>query len=213
MRLIPLTAARGLGITRHEMSRNSVSPTTTLPHPAARCYASAMIAVLAEAPKTIREATPQALVLLQAAVRDDEIVSALKNPRLSRGQALKLAGILAKSVHAPLPLANLLGVVARAGRLSILPDILDASVAQLDALAGVVPVQVISAAPLSDMQKVQLKVMIKAHQKSKDVHLHERVDASLIAGFRAFFGGLVWDTSVSGQLARLKAQLSARVNS
>jgi F-type H+-transporting ATPase subunit delta len=213
MLLIPLTAAKGLGITRREMSTHSASQPSMLRHPAADRYAGALMQVLVDSPKAERESASNAVMLLLTSVRDADVFSTLQNPRLSAKQRAKFAHVLAQAVKAPAPLTNLLGLVARQGRLAILPDILAAIASRMEMEAGVVPAYVVAAAPLTDMQNIQLKAMIKAHEKCKDVHVHERVDAQLIGGFRVFFGGMVWDTSVVGKLARLKAQLRAQVNS
>ena len=148
-----------------------------------------------------------AVATLAEAVVAPAILAGLRNPRLTPAQRLQLASSMAKAVQAPKALANLLGVLAQNRRLALLPEVLTALQEAIAANAGIVQATVHTAQPLTDTQKITLKVQIKAHQKAKDVRLTEVVQPELLGGFRAMFGGLVWDTSLRGKLNRLKTLL------
>jgi F-type H+-transporting ATPase subunit delta len=114
---------------------------------------------------------------------------------------------MAKAVQAPKTLGNLLQLLAAKRRLEILPDVLAALQAEIAAQAGIAEATVHTAKALTDTQKISLKMQIRTHAKTKDVRVVEIVKPELLGGFRAFFGGLVWDASVLGGLNRLKAAL------
>jgi ATP synthase F1 delta subunit len=157
-------------------------------------------------------AVAESFALLQPALADAEVLATLSNPRLLPAERTKLALVLAKAVKAPLLLANTLQVLAANNRLGLLAEVATLYQGLADAAAGTVTVRLQTAAPFTDAQRIQLKAMVKNHLKAKNVKLEEHADTHLIGGFRAFFGGSVWDASTSGNLARLAARLKASLN-
>jgi F-type H+-transporting ATPase subunit delta len=172
----------------------------------ARRYALAALAV-AQAEKQPLPTLANAMALLTEAVAAPAVAEALKNPRLTPVQRKQLATCMAKAVAAPQVLTNLLQLLAAKRRLEILPEVLAALQAEIAAQAGIAEATVHTAKALTDTQKITLKMQIKTHTKAKDVRLVEMLKPELLGGFRAFFGGLVWDASVLGGLNRLKATL------
>ena len=144
---------------------------------------------------------------LATAIAMPNVAAVLKNPRLTPAERAQFATSCAKAVDAPASLKGLLQVLAANRRLSLLPVVLEEVLQQIAAKQGILPVDVHTAAPLSDAQKVQLKMMLKQRTKARDVALRETVKPNLMGGFRAFYSGLVWDTTVAGKLTRLKAAL------
>lgn len=71
---------------------------------------------------------------------------------------------------------------------------------------GVVKVEVVSAAPLSQERLDQLQHRL-IRRSGKRVHITHRVDPSLIAGIRLIADGVVMDTSVKRQLADIREKL------
>ncbi len=169
-------------------------------------YAKAALAV-AQQDKASFPQFANAVATLAEAVKAPDVLAGLQNPRLTAAQRQQLASQMHQAVKAPKALANLLGVLAGARRLNILPAVLAALQQEMAAQAGIVMATVQTAQPLTDTQKITLKVQIKTHQQARDVQLLEVVRPDLVGGFRAFFGGLVWDTSILGGLNRLKASL------
>ena len=88
----------------------------------------------------------------------------------------------------------------------------DESIGYMEALfealdyIGVVKVEVISAAPLSQdrMDDLQRRLV---RRSGKRVQITHRVDPSLIAGIRLIADGVVMDTSVKRQLADMREKL------
>lgn len=173
-------------------------------------YAKALFQ-LAEAAKQT-QAVMQAAEVLQAAVTDESVTHGLANPRLSPAQRKQLAQALAKAVKAPQLLADTLGLLAAHNRLELLPATLQQLQTLADAANGTARVKVESAHPLDESQRKQITELVKKSLNSKTVVVEETVDATLIGGFRAFFGGQVWDVSLSGGLARLKNRFRQSLN-
>lgn len=176
---------------------------------AANRYAQALFALAEEA--KAQQSVATAVAALAAATEDASIAAALANPRLAPAQRTQLAASMAKAVSAPQVLANTLGVLAANNRLSKLSGVLARYLELSDTASGVTHVQLTSAAPLTDTQRKQLADLIKKHTKATDIRLEETIDASLKGGFRAFFGGKVWDASLSGQLARISTRLRSAI--
>jgi len=109
-------------------------------------------------------------------------------------------------------LANTLGVLAANNRLACLPAMLSAYLALTDSASGITHVQVSSAAPLTAAQRTSITQTIQRYTKSADIRLNESLDARLKGGFRAFFGGQVWDASLAGSIARLETRLRNAIN-
>jgi F-type H+-transporting ATPase subunit delta len=169
-------------------------------------YASALIANIGEKTEALL-AVQASVSALANAIAMPNVAAALKNPGLTPAERTQFATSCAKAVDAPAALKGLLLVLAANRRLSLLPQVLEEVLQQIAIKQGILPVDVHSAAPLTDAQKIQLKMMLKQSTKARDVSLRETIKPNLMGGFRAFYNGLVWDTSVAGKLTRLKASL------
>lgn len=169
-------------------------------------YARALFELAESAGQT--QDVAQAAAQLQAGVGEKDAARALSNPRLMPLQRLKLAGQLAGAVKAPKLLKNTLEVLAEQNRLDILPQVLASFQQQADAAGNTARVKVQTARPLTAEQRKSIAALVKKNLKSTDVVVEESVQPELIGGFRAFFGGQVWDVSLAGGLARLKARFS-----
>lgn len=71
---------------------------------------------------------------------------------------------------------------------------------------GIVPVYVSTVIPLDEKRIADLKTAFEK-RLNKTVEIIETIDESLIGGISARVGGVVYDGSISGQLARLKYRL------
>lgn len=170
---------------------------------AALRYAKALYALDSGASVT---ASVQALA---SALKDASFAGSLANPRLTPAQRRQLATAMAAAVKAPKALQGTLGVLAANNRMGMVPQVMENYLRLSDTAAGIAHVTVQTAAPLAEGQKAALRKEIQAYTKASDVRLNEVHDAALRGGFRAFFGGMVWDASLSGKLSRLSARLHA----
>ncbi|ACI51098.1 ATP synthase F1, delta subunit [Gluconacetobacter diazotrophicus PA1 5] len=97
---------------------------------------------------------------------------------------------------------HFVGVIARNRRLSQLPAILDALRAIAAAKRGEEVAEVVSAQPLTDLQRVQLQSRLAEAGYSR-VNIQERVDAALLGGLVVRVGARLYDTSLRSRLTRL----------
>ncbi|MCP5405221.1 MAG: ATP synthase F1 subunit delta [Pseudomonadaceae bacterium] len=176
---------------------------------AAARYARALYQLATEGKQA--PAVVQAAAGLQTVLADAELQTLLSQP-LAAPLRAKLAASLSREAKLPALLADTVALMARNNRLSLLSAMLEQLQAMADADAGQVRVKVQAAAPLTQAQKDTLAAHVKQALKAKAVVVEESVQPSLLGGFRAFFGGMVWDATVSGNLARLKHRLRQTVS-
>ena len=177
--------------------------------PAAHRYATALF-LAAEDVKATQLLENQAHTLL-AALKDSAL-EAVTSPTLGRTQRIKLVQMVVKTLKPHALLEGTLGLLTQKGRLNLLPEILTDFTAQTAAGAGIVPVEVETATPLTESQVLQIKMQIKAATSARDVTLTQTLRPRLIGGFRAFYQGKVWDASVSGGLEALKQRLRSTLS-
>jgi F-type H+-transporting ATPase subunit delta len=103
---------------------------------------------------------------------------------------------------------NALRLMARRGRLSLLPDIADMLGRLADKKAGVLRATVTSARPLSEDYYQKLAAELEK-RTSRKVLLERREDASLIAGVVTRIGDHTIDGSLRGRLDALERKLLA----
>lgn len=171
---------------------------------AARRYANALFQLAQGAEDA---AVQSALAALQPALADAGVQAALANPGLSRSRRAELAQAIAKTAKAPKLLANTLQTLAANNRLALLPQVAAEYQILTDTAAGIARVRVQAVEKLTESQRTQLKALVKSHLKAKNVELEETLEPTLLGGFRAFFGGQVWDASLTGSLNRLATRL------
>jgi F-type H+-transporting ATPase subunit delta len=176
---------------------------------AATRYAQALFNLTQEGKQ--QAAVTPAVAALSSALQDAAIAQGVTNPRLTIAQRTALVGSMSKAIKAPSLLANTLGLLAQNNRLSLLAGVLTTYQQLADAANSITHVKVSSATALTDAQRTKLTALIKAQAKATEVRLEETLDASLKGGFRAFFNGLVWDASLSGNLARLSTRLKTAI--
>lgn len=105
---------------------------------------------------------------------------------------------------------RLLRLLADRDRLPSLGPLADAFEALLREARKIVPAEIVTASPLGDARRSAL-----AHALGKamggEVTLSERVDPEIIGGVVAKVGSLVFDGSVTRQIARMKQRLAEQV--
>jgi len=98
---------------------------------------------------------------------------------------------------------NFVGLMAQKGRLSLLPEAMEGFSALLADERGERTAEVISAKPLSDMQREALRHNLQV-SFSSDVKIDERVDPSLLGGLIVKVGSKMVDASLKSKLERLE---------
>lgn len=167
----------------------------------ARPYARAAFAAATDEQQV--PAWSQALGFSARVASDPQVAALLRNPQLSREQAV----MLLSPEGASQAYVRFLGVLADAHRLTLLPEIA-ALFEQLRAEAEqVVLATVTSATELPDDELEVIRTAL-ARRFGRKVQVSTAVDASLLGGAVINAGDVVIDGSLKGKLARLQAALA-----
>lgn len=120
-------------------------------------------------------------------------------------------GILDRTLgaHASPLMLNFLKVVSRHGRLDCLRAIHRQSHAVYDKARGRIPVQLVTAAPVSDEQAKSIARALRGWLEAEPV-LARRVDPELIGGAVIRVGDTVYDGSIARQLESLRQRIINR---
>ena len=117
-----------------------------------------------------------------------------------------ITGLLGSRVG--VPTRNLVLLLARRGRLSILPRVADELKRLVDLEHGVVVANVTSAQPLEPTELAAIAERVAATSGAR-VEVHSAVDPALIGGLTVRVGDRLIDASVRGRLSRLRESLVA----
>lgn len=150
----------------------------------------------------------QTLEILVRVATQADFQKALKDPRLPQ---VALADILLKSMTDVVPqgLGNFLTILAHAGRLALLPQILKQFKTALEKSLRIVDVNVRSAFPLSADYEARLSDTL-ATRFNATIVLHVETDPNLLAGAIIRVGDWVLDGSARGSLQRMANHLTVK---
>jgi F-type H+-transporting ATPase subunit delta len=149
--------------------------------------------------------------------QDLQAVVAMMNesPDLARAAGLSantetarqsLMEAVAKAMALSAPVTKTLVLLARSGKLDLIPDLAAAFRERLLAHQNIVRAEVTSAAPLSPEKTKALEESL-SRVTGKKVELSVSVDPELLGGVVAKIGSTVYDGSVRTQLARMRQEL------
>jgi F-type H+-transporting ATPase subunit delta len=137
---------------------------------------------------------------------DPGLVNRLAAPDAEFAQRQRLLNA-AMPADVDLPVRNLLYTLLQHGDLSLLPDIASALRERArQAEAAPVPVEVVSAVPLTEDQQQTLVAKLEA-QYGKGLVFSYRVDPSILGGLIVRVGDKLIDGSVASKLAAMKQAL------
>jgi F-type H+-transporting ATPase subunit delta len=164
-------------------------------------YATALYELAADK-WLLDEVMPQVAALESLLARSADLRTFIADRALSAKQAGDgIAAVLAREGFGE-TLRNFVGVIAANRRLSRLPEILAAFNAVTAARRGEVAAEIVSAVPLTDVQRIQLRARLAEAGYSR-VDIRERVDSALLGGLVVRVGARLYDTSLQGRLTRL----------
>lgn len=145
------------------------------------------------------------LDLAAGALSSPQLRQALESPGLRHQQKYALIEeVLGGKIAGPA--LNLLKVMARRGRIDLLPDVAKWFGEIADRALGVRRFQVTTAAPLVEEQRELLRQRLA--EGSGSVVLTEHVDPSLLGGLVLRHGDVIHDYSVRSRLEALRARLN-----
>jgi F-type H+-transporting ATPase subunit delta len=169
-------------------------------------YARALLATLDA--KQAENAEAFLTALSDAIERSRDLRDVLLNPAVSRSARTAVLVSLAKNHGAPDLVASFMRVVVDHGRASNLPEIARAFNEAREELAGVVPVRLETAAPISKDLQDKARTMLEK-LTGKKVRLQFGVDPAHIGGAIARIGSKVYDGSLRTQLDILRRRMAA----
>lgn len=175
------------------------------PTPAARRYAEAAFELATR--DGAHDAWRDGLGFAAAVLGEPRIARAASDPGQPFAERQKLIERLL-GTHVSESVANLARLLAKRGRLDILPLVASEYQRLLNRQRGVVEATVTSAAPLDEAETDALKAHIQT-MTGADVDLRTAVDPELIGGLTVRVGDTLLDASVRGRLERLREQLVA----
>jgi F-type H+-transporting ATPase subunit delta len=168
----------------------------------ARPYAQALYDLAAS--ENDLDAVEQGLVsLAELADESEEFARFLRSPVISAEEKSVAAEAILQRADVHPTVANFVRVVARNGRLFVLPTIIKTFRALAAAARGEVTADVTSAAPLNEGQRAALAQTLK-QKIGKSVSLIEHVDASLIGGLIVKVGSRMIDSSLKTKLTAMR---------
>ena len=100
-----------------------------------------------------------------------------------------------------------MNLITKNGRENLLPEIAEAFEAQVKTYKGIVPVTIVTAAPMSQQTKDMILSKVQA-TVSGILEVTEKVDPSLIGGFVVRMDDKRIDASVASQFTNLKQRLT-----
>ena len=99
--------------------------------------------------------------------------------------------------------ANTVGLMAKKGRLFVLPQLVRAVADKIADEKGEITAEVVSAKKLTKAQETKLAAELKS-SVGKDVKIQASVDEALIGGLVIKLGSKMIDTSIASKLANLQ---------
>ncbi len=145
------------------------------------------------------------LGLLAAIVQDKRVAAAISNPKFESGQRVSLLlDICGKQLD--VEGQNLIRLLVRNGRLSVLPEIASIYEGLKNESQGSLDVEVVSAYKMTKAQENTLAAALKK-RLDREIRVTSEIDRDLIGGVIIRAGDLVIDGSVQGRLRKLATEL------
>ena len=145
--------------------------------------------------------------LAKAMNESKELGTALTNPAIRRSDRKKVIDGLLQSIGVQTASRNLVYILLEGERMGTVPGISRALDEMIEAKAGRVTAEVVSAKPLGSDQLSQINAALEK-LSGKKVSVTTRQDPELLGGVVAKVGDTVYDGSLRTQLRTLRDELS-----
>lgn len=142
----------------------------------------------------------------QMMTQNADLQAAFRNPAISHTNKEKVLENLIEKTKPTKTTANFLRVLLRNGRLTEIKEINERFANVLEERSGVVSASIISARPLSESEKLEMKLNLEK-LTGKQVNLSFETDQAIIGGVVTRLGSTVYDGSVKTKLEELKQQM------
>jgi F-type H+-transporting ATPase subunit delta len=139
-------------------------------------------------------------------VSHGELLEAFRNPAIAHLSKEKVLESLLEKAKPSKTTANFLRILLRNGRLTELGYINERFEAVLAERRGEVTAEVVSARPLGESQRSEIKTNLEK-LTGKKVKLNFETNENIIGGVVASVGSTIYDGSVKTQLENLKQQM------
>jgi F-type H+-transporting ATPase subunit delta len=170
----------------------------------ARPYAQALFSLAQDQRQFARWS--DMLAFIAGVYADPRVRQALANPKLTKADVERLLlGICGERLDGAA--RNLLIILVRNGRLSVLPFIVERYEQLREAHENTIEASVESAFPLSDEQ-LEVLVLRLEKRTGHRIKANLRVAPELIGGVKVQIGDEVWDASVRGQIDSMAGALT-----
>lgn len=172
----------------------------------ARRYARAVLD-LATDPVQLAKMAADLRALAGAMKGSAELETVLTNPAIRRADRRRVIEALLQRLGAHPLTKNLVLLLLDGERLASLPAISRELDAMIEAKAGRVAAEIVSAKPLDPAQLAQITAALQ-QLSGKQVNVTRREDAALLGGVVAKVGDVVYDGSLRTQLKNLRDELT-----
>jgi len=171
----------------------------------ARRYATALADVVTKTGETenVRGELQQWEAMI---VSNSELLNAFRNPSIQQTQKENVLGSLIQRARPSTTTANFLRILLRNGRLAEIAEINRKFASVLEERQGGVSAKIVSARPLSEIEKQELRTNLEK-MTGKRVSPSFEIDNSIIGGVVTTIGSTVYDGSIRTQLQQLKEQM------
>ena len=142
----------------------------------------------------------------QMMVSNGELLDAFRNPAITHHNKEKVLESLLEKAKPSKSTANFLRILLKNGRLTELGYINERFEAVLAERRGEVTAEVVSARPLGESEKSEIKTNLEK-LTGKRVKLNFETNENIIGGVVASVGSTIYDGSVKTQLENLKQQM------
>jgi F-type H+-transporting ATPase subunit delta len=171
----------------------------------ARRYATALADVVTKTGETeiVRTELQQWEAMI---IANEDLMNAFRNPAIQQNQKEKVLDSLIQRAKPSTTTANFLRILLRNGRLTEIVEINRKFASVLEERQGGVSAKVVSARPLSETEKQELRASLEK-MTGKRVSPSFEIDNSIIGGVVTTIGSTVYDGSIRTQLQQLKEQM------
>lgn len=174
----------------------------------ARRYGKALLRVVVDQKGDAREVAESLAELAGRSTAHTDVERVLASPAVPVDRKLLVLDALGRGKVLHPFVSNLLNVLAKNDRLSLLPAVDEAYRKALDAHEGVIEGEVVTPEPLGDSERKALEARL-SQLSGKTLKLRYRTDLKLLGGLVVRTGNTIYDASVVTQLETFKRRVLA----